>query len=137
MILNVRREWEVSGLDVGGRLEGGAGPEGGGHRARAGGVDRGRHRRRQRRRLRRDEGAEVAARVAQRDGRARAERRLPQQRQVDTLKEAESVINFCGLWPLPPCTVNSEEKSYKLFSHIQSASQTREAALTLLRIFWN
>ena len=83
MILNARGEWEVSGLDVGGRLEGGAGPEGGGHRARAG-VDGGRHRRCcQRRRLRRDEGAEVAARVAQRDGRARAERRLPQQRQVD------------------------------------------------------
>ena len=86
MIWNARGEWEVSGLDVGGRLcEGGGCAEGGvGHGGARAGVDRGRHRRcRQRRRLRRDEGAEVAARVAQRDGRARAEGRLPQQRQVD------------------------------------------------------
>ena len=96
MILNVRREWEVSGLDVGGRLEGGGGPEGGVARhggARAG-VQRGRHRRRQRRWLGRDEGAEVAARVAQRDGRARAEGRLPQQRQVDPWNNGESAVKI-------------------------------------------
>lgn len=77
--INIRCEWEVGRLDVRGRLEHGGGSERGG----AAGVDGGRHGRCQRRRLRRDEGAEVSAGVAERDGGARAEGGLPEQGQVD------------------------------------------------------
>ena len=79
----VRCEWEVGRLDVRGRLERGGGPERGGGAA---GVDGGRHGRRQRSRLRGDEGAEVSAGVAERDGGARAEGGLPEQGEVDAWK---------------------------------------------------
>ena len=79
---NLRCEWEVGGLDVGGRLSG---------------RRHGRRQQRRRGRLGRDEGAEVAAGVAQRDGGARAEGGLPQQGEVDACKWMEGKKNRGGL----------------------------------------